>query len=234
MSQFHSFLWLNSIPLYVYKRRPPPNWNLFIKNCAFILTCINFQSPSKYSPFDAIYLLRYFFHCLTQFWSHQFWCLLLLLPFFLLFHLFHIGKIFTLRNFFICGNNQKMLLGARLGEYGGWGTGVRTFCVKHCWRLSMVWAGVPINHPSWNGQMCCLKKNSLKLNAASHNNTSQYTDTDGFPEDAPSEGSLYYKGPALQMIIPGFLGVPLCIPHFVCILICWWTLGLFPPFSYCE
>ena len=49
------------------------------------------------------------------------------------------------------------------------------------------------------------KKNSLKQNAASHNNASWYTDTDGFLEHSPS---LYYKEPALQKIIPGFLGVP--------------------------
>ena len=35
------------------------------------------------------------------------------------------------------------------------------------------------------------------------------TDTDGFLEHSPSRGSLHYKGPALQKIIPGFLGSPL-------------------------
>ena len=45
------------------------------------------------------------------------------------------------------------------------------------------------------------KKNSLKLNAASHNNTSWYIDADGFLENSPSGGSLYYKGPVLQKII---------------------------------
>ena len=50
------------------------------------------------------------------------------------------------------------------------------------------------------------KENSLKLNGASHNNTKWYTDTDGFLEHSPSGGSLYYKGPALQKIIPGFFG----------------------------
>ena len=55
------------------------------------------------------------------------------------------------------------------------------------------------------------KKNSLKSNAASHNNASWYTDTDGFLEHSPSGGSLYHKGPALQKIIP-FWGVS---PHIV-------------------
>ena len=52
------------------------------------------------------------------------------------------------------------------------------------------------------------RKNSLKLNAASHNTTIWYTDTDGFLEHLPSRGSLYYKGPALQKITLGFLGSP--------------------------
>ena len=52
------------------------------------------------------------------------------------------------------------------------------------------------------------KKNSPKPNTASHNNSSWYTDTDGFLEHSPSEGVLYYKGPALQKIILDFLGPP--------------------------
>ena len=53
------------------------------------------------------------------------------------------------------------------------------------------------------------KNSSLKLNSASHNNTSWYTDTDGFLEHSPRRGGLYYKGLILQKIIPGFLGSPL-------------------------
>ena len=44
------------------------------------------------------------------------------------------------------------------------------------------------------------KKFLLKPDTASHNNASWYTDTDGFLEYSPSEGSLYYKGPTLQRI----------------------------------
>ena len=43
-----------------------------------------------------------------------------------------------------------------------------------------------------------LQKNSLKPNAASHDNASWYTDTDGFLEHSPRGGSLYYKGPAFR------------------------------------
>ena len=48
----------------------------------------------------------------------------------------------------------------------------------------------------WANQMneSSKKKNSLKLNAASHNNASWYNDTDGFLEQSPSRGSLDYKG----------------------------------------
>ena len=52
------------------------------------------------------------------------------------------------------------------------------------------------------------KKKLMKPNAASHNNASWYTDTDGFLEHSPSMGNLYYKRPALQKIIPVFYGLP--------------------------
>ena len=76
----------------------------------------------------------------------------------------------------------------------------------------------------WCGQVCkspvmkwanmlkeSSKKNSLKPNAASHNNASWSTDTDGLLEHSPTGGSLYYKGPALYKIIPGLGGFPLVI-----------------------
>ena len=62
----------------------------------------------------------------------------------------------------------------------------------------------------WANVLSLPKNNSLKPNAASHN-ASWYTDTDGFPEHSPSGGSLYYKGPALQKIIPFYLGPTLYI-----------------------
>ena len=46
------------------------------------------------------------------------------------------------------------------------------------------------------------QKNSLNPNAASHNNANWHTDTDGFLQHSPRWGSLYYKGPTLQKIIP--------------------------------
>ena len=53
-----------------------------------------------------------------------------------------------------------------------------------------------------------LKKNSVKPNAASHNNASWYTDTDGLLEHSPSGGNPYYNRTALQKIIL-FFGGPL-------------------------
>ena len=43
-----------------------------------------------------------------------------------------------------------------------------------------------------------LQKNSLKLKAASHNNASWYTDTDGFLEHSLSRRSLYHKALPLE------------------------------------
>ena len=51
-----------------------------------------------------------------------------------------------------------------------------------------------------------LQKYSLRLNAASHNNASWYTDTHGFLERLPSGGSLKYQGHALQKIVLDILG----------------------------
>ena len=53
------------------------------------------------------------------------------------------------------------------------------------------------------------KTNSLKTNAASHNNTSWYTDMYGFLKHSPSGGCLNYKWLTLQKIIPIYGGVPL-------------------------
>ena len=139
------------------------------------------KSPSEYSPFDSIHPLRCFSTAQSSFWTFQFWCLLVLLPFFC-FTSSTSTKCFPLRTFFHPGKQQqKKSLGERSGEFRGWGMGIMLFLVKNCWRLSKVWAGAFVNHPSGSGPVGwkSLQKNSLKLNAASHNNVSWYTDTDG-------------------------------------------------------
>ena len=50
------------------------------------------------------------------------------------------------------------------------------------------------------------KKHSVKLKAASHNNASWCTDIVGFLEHSLSRGSLYYKRPVLQKVIPSLGG----------------------------
>ena len=73
-----------------------------------------------------------------------------------------------------------------------------------------MWAGALHGEMSKHPFKESSKKKSLKPIAASHTNTSWYTDTDGFLEYSPSrEGLLqgaFYKRPTLQKIIPGFLG----------------------------
>ena len=79
--------------------------------------------------------------------------------------------------------------------------------------LSVVWAGarVKITHPATGKRIeRVLEKNSLKPNAASHDNASWCTDTDGILEHSPSGGGLSYRGPALQKVIP-FGGSPISI-----------------------
>ena len=70
----------------------------------------------------------------------------------------------------------------------------------------MVWAGVLVitHHEVGKHVERVFKKILLKPNAASHNNASWYTGTEGFLEHSPSRGSLYYKGPTPQKIIPVF------------------------------
>ena len=155
--------------------------NLHINNCMIILTCLTSVTFKVLSPSDATHLSRCFFHC-----SKQFLSLSVLMPFSasaVLFYLFHICKTFPFEDFFIQGNKQTNKQKSHLGqdqvnrESGAWGS-----C--HFWSktLRAVWGGAFINHPSWNGQICwkSLQKNSVKLNTASHNNASCYTDTNGF------------------------------------------------------
>ena len=57
----------------------------------------------------------------------------------------------------------------------------------------------------------CVKSLQKKFTKTEHSlsqNTSWYTDTDEFLEHSPIGGSLYYKGPTLQKIIPFFLPLP--------------------------
>ena len=122
------------------------------------------QSPSKYSPFDAIYLSRCFFHYSKQFLNSS-----MLMPFsasaIFCFTFSTLAKSFPLRTVLIWGN-QKILLGVRSGEQGGWGMGSCCFgsktaehsarCRQVCslshltWNEQMHWKGVPKNIICWS------------------------------------------------------------------------------------
>ena len=112
------------------------------------------------------------------------------------------AKGFPLRTFFI-QRNKKSRSGQDQVNREGEAQGSCRFWSKTAERSA--WAGALINHPTWNGQTHwkSLQKNSLKPNTASHNNTSGYPDVDGFLEHSPIGGSLDYKRPAFQKIIPG-------------------------------
>ena len=137
----------------------------------------------------------------NSFWTHQFWCFLVLL-------LLFVSPLPHLQNVFLWGlfpsketNKQTKTLGA--SSCGGEGPcSFLSKCgVVRCAHKSpiMKWAN-PLKESS---------KNSLNLNAASHNTTSWYTETDRFLLHSPNRGSLYYKGPAFWEIISGFFD-PLC------------------------
>ena len=170
-------------------------WNLLIQNWVFITLLHYFQS--------SLHLIQYTYWDVFAHRSKLFLNLSILKP-------VSISAIFCftsstwakhllLRTFLIQGNKQTKDALGKIRWIGGWGTGIMLFKAKTCWSLSAVWAGVSLG----NGQMCwkSLKKKSLKLNAASHNNASWYTDTDGFLKHSPSEGILHYKGPVLQKIM---------------------------------
>ena len=189
---------------YIYKGDPQDPQNLCIKKLCIYSYMFKFQSPSNYSPLDVIYLSRHFSHCLKQFLNS-----LTLMPVsasaIFCFISSTSAKHFPLRSFLIQGNKKKVIWGeirwiGRVGHRGHDIFGQTLLNTQHS-----VGRGArksPIM--KWANTLSLQKKNSLKPNAASHNNAGWYTDTDGLLEHSPSGGSLYYKGPALQKIIPVF------------------------------
>ena len=101
----------------------PKNPKFIFLLCFYSYT-FKLQSPSKYSPFDAIHWSRCFFHSSKQFWTHQFWCLLVFLPFF-------VSPLPQLQNISLWGlfssrETKKKLSRASLGKKEGWGIGSHT------------------------------------------------------------------------------------------------------------
>ena len=153
----------------------------------------------------------------NSFWTCQCWCHLVLLPFSA--SLIPYWQNVSLWGLFSFRKTRKSRSGQdQVNRKGGvWGT---VFFGQNCWTLTVVRAGALVNHSSWDGQTywkSLQKIFSLKPNAASHNNSSWCTDTDGFLEHSPSGGSLYHKGSTLQKIIPVFGGSPLrCVCMYAC------------------
>ena len=136
------------VPLYIsvifdwvhIQRRTPKPWNFLIKNCVFILLCLNFshlQSTLLLVPYTYWYI---FSTALNSLWTHWFWCLLVLLPF--LFDLFYISKMFPFEGFFFSSRETKKI---HLGwdwvnrKGGAWGS---------CYFLSQT-----AEHSAWYGQV---------------------------------------------------------------------------------
>ena len=133
-------------------KRDPKNQNLFIKNCVCSYM-FKYQSPSKYSPFDAGHLSRCFLH-----FSKQVLHTSILMPFtayaIFCFTSSTSTKCFPLRTFFIGETAKKVARSEGSDQVnrdnGAWGW--CHFGSKNFWTFSAVWAGGLVNHPSWNGQ----------------------------------------------------------------------------------
>ena len=144
----------------------------------------------------------------NSFWTCLFWCLLVLLPFFL----FGFPPLPHQQNVSLSGlfsSWKQSCSGQDQVNREGEAWGSCHFLVKN-WTHTTVWADALINHPSWTGQRHwrnLKKKNSLKPNAASYNNASWHTNTAGFQNT--HQRRPVYKRPTLQKVILVFLGSPI-------------------------
>ena len=134
------------------RRYPKIPKNLFIKNCVFILTCLNFSHLQS-----TLHLMQYtyqdvFSTAQNSLWTCQFGHLLVLPPVFW-FTTSTSAKCFPVRTFSIQGNKKKPVTWGEIRWIGRVGHGGTVVLVKNCWTRSEVWAGVLVNHPSWNGQI---------------------------------------------------------------------------------
>ena len=102
-----------------------------------------------------------------------------------------------------------------------WDTGVLPFFDQKLLNTQCIVGRCAHKSPGYEtGKCVVLKKKSLKMNAASHNNASWYTNTDGLLEHSLRKVSLYHKGPELKKIIL-FGGDPPCRVMEVKLLIGW-------------
>ena len=92
-------------------------WDLFVKNCVFILVCLNFSYLQR-----TLHLMQYIYWDIFVHCSKHFLNLSILMSFstpaVFCFTSSTVAKHFLLRNFFILRNKKKKTLKVRLGEWG--------------------------------------------------------------------------------------------------------------------
>ena len=123
---------VNKFSYYVitYKGDSQKTKFIYKKLCIIYSYTCKLQSPSKYSPFDAMHLTRHIFHCSKQFLN--LWILVLFSASDIFCCIsFRSAKHFPSRTFFILGNKKKFFR-SRSSEQGGWSTRVMPFLVKNC------------------------------------------------------------------------------------------------------
>ena len=124
--------------LWLYNKGPQKF--IYKKMCIYSYM-FKLQSPSKWSPFYAIHLSRLFLPTAqNDFWTHQFWCLLMLLLF--MFHLYHIGKKFPFKQDFSSGETKESHSGQDQ---------VNRECMA--WGSHRFWSKTA-EHSAWCGQVC--------------------------------------------------------------------------------
>ena len=138
--------------LNVYDGRPKMPPEFIYKTLCIYSYMVKLQSPSINLHLMPCTYQDLFSTAQNSFLIHQFWCLVVLLPF--LFHVFHTGKTFPFEEMFSFIWGKQSCVGwdewtRRVGHGGHC-----SFLVQNCWTLSMVWAGVLIKHPLQNRHMC--------------------------------------------------------------------------------
>ena len=97
---FNNFL--NLFNTIVYEGRPPKT---DLQKIVFILTCLNFSHLQSTCHLMQCIYQDFFPTTQNSFWTLGFWCLLVLLPFFV--SSLHVGKMFLFEGFFNLGKQQK-------------------------------------------------------------------------------------------------------------------------------
>ena len=130
----------------------PQKWNLCIKSCVFILTCLNFSHLQS-----TVHLMQYTSWDVFSSAQIKFLNSLILMPLrtsaIFCFTPSTWAKHLSLRTFFYPGKQKKCCWGwDQVNREGGtWGScrfGAKT--AEH----SAMWADALVNYPSWSRQMC--------------------------------------------------------------------------------